>query len=313
MQYAPLGKNGPVVSRIGFGTWQTIAQTVGKSESQKCISAAYEIGINFFDTADVYGYGDAERFLGDCLSFLDREKVVLGTKCFFPNREGNGGLSRAHILRSVDSSLKNLKTDYLDLMQCHRFDTETPLEETIGVLHDLIQKGKILHWGVSRWDSNQMNDAVAICSARGWQRPVSNQLPYNLFNISLEGAIEISAKQNGISLVAYSPLAQGVLTGKYKDLESPPEGSRASSVESQKTMWDFSAEKLAKVDKLSMMAAKYGISLSQMALAWCLRKSTVASVLIGASRPEQVLDNAKCLEIQLTDGQLAEIEVIMDR
>jgi aryl-alcohol dehydrogenase-like predicted oxidoreductase len=310
--YRKIGKSGPEASSIGLGSWLTLAQTVEKRESARCVAAALECGVTFFDTADVYGFGEAERVLGENLMGFPREKIVIGTKCFFPMSPTRKGLSRKHILESVENSLRNLRVEYLDLMQCHRFDPETPLPETIAAMSDLVQQGKIRHWGVSRWTATQVDEAVLIAASTGGQAPISNQCPYNAINNSIERELFPACVRTGMGILAYSPLAQGILSGKYS-LPEPPQGSRAANPELKKGMWDYKPENLAKAAALGTIAHELGATMAQLALAWCLRNPVVASVIIGASHPEQIYENVKATELNLSDSQIERIEAVMGR
>ena len=312
MRYRRVGKSGLQVSEIGLGSWLTLAQSIDRKVSTDCIDTAVELGINFFDTADTYGQGEAERFLGLALKRYSRHQILIGTKCFFPVPHlESKGLSRAHIFASVENSLKNLNTDHIDLMQCHRFDPETPLEETVDAMNELIRQGKILHWGVSRWNAKQTDHALQTAKALQARLFISNQCPYNIVNNEVESLFD-QYRAADLSIIAYSPLSQGILTGKYCATEVP-KSSRGSNADLRKGMWDFTPEKLQAVARLAAFAEELGIPLNQLALAWCLRHSVVVSAIIGASRPEHIKDNVKASGMVLLQETVVRVETIMGR
>ncbi len=309
MKYRELRKTGMMISEISLGSWQTLGQAVDSKSSRECVAAALDAGINFFDTADVYGFGDAERLLGECLRDVPREKYRIGTKCFFPMSDdpADRGLSRQHVFRSVERSLRNLGVGPIDLFQCHRFDPSVPLVETVEALNDLVRQGKILHWGVSRWTAGQLREASTIARSLGFVGPSAAQEPYNLMKPDAEGAIFEACRELAMSVLAYSPLAQGVLTGKYRVGREPPPGSRAADPDARKTMWNFETKSLERAQRLEKQAREFGYDLKHLALAWCLRYGEVASVIIGASSPEQVRDNVKASGMILPTELLEEI------
>lgn len=310
MQYRTLGRTGVKISAIGLGSWLTYGNAVDDARSKALVYRAVELGVNFLDTADVYNTGEAERVLGDTIQTLPRHKLVLATKVFFSMSEdvNDRGLSRKHIMESVHRSLKNLKTDYIDLYQCHRYDTGVPVEETCRAMNDLIVQGKILYWGVSMWEPHQLIDAVRLCERFGLYKPVSNQPVYNLINRGIDaGGIEV-CEQLGLGIVVYSPLGQGLLTGKYEKGKIP-EGSRAASEEGLSFMKGRMTDEIfARIDALRPIAEKRGIKLSQLALAWCLRKSAVTSAIIGATKIEQLEENIGALQVRLDAAALEEID-----
>ncbi len=307
MKYRQLGKYGVKLSEISLGSWLTFGHGVENKAALECISAALKCGINFFDTADVYNKGEAEKSLGKNLFRelkVRRDDVFIATKCYFPmsGKPNDQGLSRKHIFESVNHSLKRLKTDYIDLMQCHRFDQYTPLEETCRAFNDLIQQGKILYWGVSEWTAENIENAVQVCEKYNLHKPVSNQPQYNIIRPQIEtnGVIEVSEKY-GLGQVVWSPLAQGVLTGKYSGGKIP-KNSRAASDKMNWFLKDrIEKDVVDKVDKLKAVTEELGITLAQFSLSWCLRTPNVTSAIIGASRKEQVTENAKAVEIVFTD------------
>jgi len=303
MNYRKLGKYGIRVSEIGFGTWLTVGLGIEFADAVKCIKAALDNGVNFFDSADVYALGEAERTLGKILfkEFgITRSDIVLATKCFgkMSDKPNDRGLSRKHILESVEKSLRRLRTDYLDIYQCHSFDKDAPLEETCRAMDDLIHQGKILYWGFSNWTAQNIEEAMNVCEKGNLYYPVSSQPVYNILQPDIEtnGVLETCDKY-GIGQVTYSPLAQGILSGKYSG-GRVPRNSRLASKKMNVFMKDrVTAEVISKADKLKMEADKLGITMSQLAIAWCLRKKSVSSVLTGASNQKQVNENCKVVEV----------------
>lgn len=296
MQYRHLGKYGVKVSEVSLGSWLTYGGATENETATQCIEKAYDLGINFFDTANVYATGKAEEVVGRALAAYSRDSFFLATKVYFPMGDGpnDRGLSRKHIFEQCHLSLKRLGMDYIDLYQCHRYDTETPLEETLTALDDLTRQGKILYAGVSQWSVGQIAHAVDFIRGAGLHPIVSNQPYYNMLGRDLEKDVMPLCEREGIGQVVYSPLAQGVLTGKYKPGQPLPEGSRAADPGQNMFLNQGKLDdtQLAKVEKLRPIAESVGLSMSQLALAWCLRKPNVASVIIGASKPSQVEDNA---------------------
>lgn len=314
MKYRRLGKTGLKVSEISLGSWLTYAGYVDKEKAVATIDAAYESGINFFDTANVYMRGEAEKIVGEALQKFPRDSYVLATKVFWPMGEGpnDRGLSRKHVIEQCHASLKRLGTDYVDIYYCHRFDPDTPLEETLRALDDLVRQGKVLYVGVSEWKPSQIVEALHIADKKLLDRIVVNQPVYNMFQRYIEDEIIPVCSEHGVGQVVFSPLAQGVLTGKYKKPGEAPSGSRAASPEASRFLQRFLTEpNLAKVEKLQSIAQEMGLSLPQLALAWILRQPNVASALIGASRPQQVEDNVKASGVELSADTLEAIENIL--
>src|SRR6266536_2788209 len=286
MQYRHLGRAGVRVSSIALGSWLTYGSSVGEESAVQCIHKAYDIGINFFDTANVY----------------------------FPMGEGpnDRGLSRKHIMEQCHASLRRLGTDYIDLYQCHRYDPETPLEETLRALDDLVTQGKILYAGVSEWSAVQIDDAVSIARQFNLDKITSNQPLYNMLERNIEQDIIPLCEREGIGQVVFSPLAQGILTGKYKPGQQPEQGTRASNESINMFMKRMlSDDVLSAVQKLKDLAEQSGHTLAQMALAWVLRQKNVTSVITGASRPQQVEENVKASEITLSEDLLHHIDEIL--
>ncbi|MNB76038.1 L-glyceraldehyde 3-phosphate reductase [compost metagenome] len=313
MKYRRLGKSGLKVSEIGLGSWLTYGSATAEETAVACIHKAYELGINFFDTSN--SYNGAEKVVGSALHAYPRSSYVLATKVFFPQGQGPNerGLSRKHIIEQCDASLKRLGTDYIDLYQCHRFDHETPVEETLRALDDLTAQGKILYAGVSEWNANQIADAASIGKSLNLRPLISNQPIYNMFERYIEKENVISqCESDGLGLVVFSPLAQGVLTGKYKPGMAIPQDSRAANDNTNGVINSYLREDvLACTVKLEELASELGISLSQFALAWVLRQPNVSSAIIGSSRPSQIEENIKAIEIELTDEVLARTEDIL--
>jgi voltage-dependent potassium channel beta subunit len=312
MKYRPLGRSGLQVSEVSLGSWLTLGSSVDREATREIVHRAFDLGINLFDTADVYAVGQAEEVLGPALRAIPRRYVVIATKAFFPmsERPNDRGLSRKHLFESVEASLKRLGTDYIDLHQCHRFDTETPLEETVCAYQDLVRQGKLLYWGVSEWTGAQIAEACRIADRRLAYRPISNQPQYSILRRQIEAEVMPVSEREGVSQIVWSPLAQGVLSGKYSG-GAKPSGSRATDAQRNQFMRIYlEPGVLARVDKLAPLAQQLGISLAQLALAWCLRAKNVASVIVGVTRPEQLEENAKASGIEIPAEVAAQIDAI---
>jgi voltage-dependent potassium channel beta subunit len=310
MQYRPLGRSGLRVSEISLGSWLTFGSAVDAARTREVVHAGFDQGVNLFDTADAYAGGRAEEVLGEALRGIPRPYVVVATKCFFPmsERPNDRGLSRKHVFESVEASLRRLRTDYIDLHQCHRADPGTPMEETVCAYEDLVRQGKLLYWGVSEWRAAQILDACRTADARRAYRPISNQPQYSILRRGIEKEVLPVCEREGVGQVVWSPLAQGVLTGKYAG-GARPGGARANDAERGRFMQDFLApELLARVDGLRPLAAELGVSLAQLALAWCLRRTNVASVIVGATSVAQIEENARASGVRLP----AELESRID-
>ncbi|MDP1804863.1 MAG: aldo/keto reductase family protein, partial [Acidimicrobiales bacterium] len=286
-------------------SWLTFSGGVAFEQTRACTDAAFEAGINFFDTANVYGKGAAESFLGEVLSGADRSSYVLATKAYFPMSDTDRGLSAAQIRKQSEASLKRLRTDYVDLYQCHRYDKNTPLEETMEALSELVRSGKARYIGFSEWTVPQIEAALAI---PGVERFVSSQPEYSMLWRKAEQVIPLCARE-GISQVVWSPLAQGALTGKYKPGSPPPADSRAASKSMGSMMGRFREDSvLAAVQRLRPIADDLGLTMAQMALAWVLQEENVASAITGASRPDQIDDNVAASGVAMDDGVMAMID-----
>jgi voltage-dependent potassium channel beta subunit len=314
VNYRRLGRSGVKVSEISLGTWLTYGGSVAEERAQACIHKAYELGINFFDTANVYMRGAAEEIVGRALNGFERDSYFLATKVYFPMGEGpnDRGLSRKHITEQCHASLKRLGVDYVDLYQCHRYDEDTPLEETLRALDDLVRQGKVLYVGVSEWRADQIADALRLAKEMNLDRIVSNQPRYNMIQRHIEAEIIPLCEREGVGQVVFSPLAQGVLTGKYLPGEVPKEGTRAADSESNRFMQELmNKEVLSAVNKLRSVASDAGLSMSQLALVWILGHENVSSAIIGASRPEQVEDNVKAAGVRLSADVVSKIDGIL--
>ena len=290
MRYRRLGSSDLEVSEISLGSWLTFGVGVERDRAATVVEESFRLGINFIDTANIYGRGAAESFLGEVLQGRPRGSYVLATKLFFPMTETDRGLSRGQVEKQLDASLKRLRTDHIDLYQCHRFDEQTPLEETMEALTTAVRSGKVRYIGFSEWPAEQIRAAAEMA---GVEKFVSSQPQYSLLWRQPEDEVIPLCAANGISQIVWSPLAQGVLTGKYKPGSPPPEGSRATSEEMSGWMDRLlKPPVLEAVERLKPIAAEAGLSLAQFALAWVLREPNVASAIVGASRPEQLAENA---------------------
>jgi aryl-alcohol dehydrogenase-like predicted oxidoreductase len=302
VQYRNLGASGLKVSVVGLGSWLTLGNSVDGAASDRLVAAAFERGVNLFDTADVYRTGEAERVLGASIRGLPRHRLVLATKCFFPMSDdpNDRGLSRKHVHESLHGSLRRLGTDYVDLYQCHRFDPETPLLETAMAMDDLVRAGKVLYWGTSQWPAERIAEVAELCRAEGLHRPISNQPPYNLFDRAIEAAVIPTCARHGLGQLAYSPLAQGVLTGKYAPGAPPPAGSRATDPKSNQFLGRFlTPERLQQAQVLMALAQGAGLTATQTALAFLLRLPNVASVLVGARDDRQLAGSLAAADVTL--------------
>ena len=309
MRYRQLGSSDLEVSEISLGSWMTYGGGVGREQAEACVTAAFDVGINFIDTANVYSGGRAEEFLGEVLADRPRDSYVLATKLFFQMPDGDRGLSRQQVLKQIDASLARLRTDYVDLYQCHRYDWDTPLEETMEALSAVVRAGKARYLGFSEWPAEKIDEALKL---PGVEKFVSSQPQYSMIWRGPERDVIPLCAANGISQIVWSPLAQGVLTGKYKPGQPPPADSRASS-EQMNYFMDVSEDEvlLERVQRLQPVAEGLNLTMAQLALAWVLREPNVASAIIGASRPEQVVDNAAASGVSLDEATLKEIDEIL--
>ena len=314
MQYRRLG-NGPLeVSELSFGTWLTVAGGIDKSQAIRCILAALDNGITLFDTANQYGAGNAERTLGEALRGYPRDSYLIATKLYFPvGDEPDRGLSAAQIKKQLDRSLERLGVDYIDLYQCHRYDNETPLEETLIALDRAVKSGKVRALGFSEWTAGQIEEAARISERDHLEKFCASQPQYSMLWRKPEAGVFEAGSRHGIGNLAYSPLAHGVLTGKYMPGQPPPPGTRAASDEMNRFMEtagrhfrsDFLLQAVA---QLKPIAADLGLTMTQLALAWVLRRPEVSSAIIGASRPEQIADNVRAVGVKLSEHVLQRVD-----
>ncbi len=315
MDFRHLGKSGLMVSEIAYGNWITHGSQVEADTAKACVRTALDEGITTFDTADVYAGTRAESVLGEALAGVRRESYELFTKVFWPTGPGRNdrGLSRKHIIESCNASLRRLQTDHIDLYQAHRYDVETPLEETLRAFDDLVRQGKVNYVGVSEWTAAQIADALRIADEMGFDRIVSNQPQYNMVWRVIETEIVPLCEKEGVGQVVFSPLAQGVLTGKYLPGQPPPAGSRATDESGGAgfiSRW-LDDDVLARVQDLRPIADDAGMPLGRLALAWVLQNPNVSSAIIGASRPEQVRENVKASGVRLEPELLSRIDGVI--
>ncbi|NLG96193.1 MAG: aldo/keto reductase [Chloroflexi bacterium] len=314
MHYRRLGRSGLKVSEISLGAWITFGSQLDHQAVYDLIHAAYEQGINFFDNADLYANGQAEELMGEAIRDIPREALVLSSKVFWPTMPGpNGrGLSRKHIHESIHASLRRLKTDYVDLYFCHRFDPDTPIEEVVWTMNNLIQQGKILYWGTSEWEASQVTQAIGVARQLNLIPPTVEQPQYNLFR-RRRVEIELSpiCREFGLGLTTWSPLYYGILSGKYN--EGIPEGSRASMDDMAWIRDRITPERLSVTRRLTGLASSLGITTAQLAIAWILRRKEVSSVITGATRIEQLDENISAADYldRMTDDVLDQIEQIV--
>ncbi|MGI8640729.1 MAG: aldo/keto reductase family protein [Pyrinomonadaceae bacterium] len=309
MKYRQLGSSDLQVSEISLGSWLTYSGGVEREKSAACVEKAFEVGINFIDTANIYGKGVSETFLGEVLQDKSRDSYILATKLFFPMTETDSGLSRVQIHKQLNDSLKRLKTDYVDLYQCHRYDENTPLEETMLALTEVVQEGKARYIGFSEWNAAQIKAATQMT---GVEKFVSSQPQYSMLWREPEAEVFPICAANGIGQIVWSPLGQGVLTGKYKVGQPIPKDSRAANDLMNVFIGRLLDDKiLTAVEKLKPIAESENLSMAQLALAWVLRDERVSSAIVGATRPEQVADNAAASGVELSKETLAAIDEIL--
>lgn len=314
MRTRQLGSGPLVVSELSFGTWLTVAGGIEREQAIRCIHAAVEYGIRLFDTANQYGAGEAERLLGEALRVYPRDTYLIATKLYFPvGDEPDRGLSAAQVEKQLDNSLRRLGVDSVDLYQCHRYDKDTPLDETMQALDSAVKAGKVRAIGFSEWTAEQIDAAAEICAVNGLTKFSSSQPQYSMLWRKPEAQVFAACERHGIGNLAFSPLAHGVLTGKYTPGQPPPPGTRAAS-ESMNAFMETAGRHyrsdylLEAVTQLKPIAADLGLTMAQMALAWVLRRPEVASAIIGASRPEQIEDNVRAVGVTLPEDALARID-----
>ena len=310
MRFRRLGSSDLEVSEISLGSWLTYSGGIEREQARECVDAAFDAGINFIDTANVYGQGAAEQVLGEVLADRERSSYVLATKVYFPMSARDRGLSGEQVHKQIDASLKRLRTDHVDLYQCHRYDDDTPLAETMTALTEVVREGKARYIGFSEWPTQRVEESLALPGVERW---VSSQPQYSMLWRKPEAELLALCEREQISQIVWSPLAQGVLTGKYRPGEPPPAGSRAAS-ESMSGFIDrlIAPPVLEAVQKLTPIADEAGLALPQLALAWVLRQENVASAIVGATRPEQVHANASASGIALDNSTLAAIDAALD-
>jgi aryl-alcohol dehydrogenase-like predicted oxidoreductase len=315
MQYRRLGDAGVKLSEIGLGGWLTFGNALATDNARAVMDRAFDLGVTFFDSANAYAKGGCEEVWGNLLAGRRRDGYVLATKVYFPMADGpnDRGLSRKHIMEQCHASLHRLRTDYIDLYQCHRFDVDTPLEETVRAMDDLVRQGKVLYWGFSEWTADQIEQCLRICSEGSHYRPKGSQPRYSLIDRKIERDVMPLCKTAGIGQVVFSPLAQGILTGKYKPGQPLPAGSRAADDRQNMFIRERVSDRalLEKVQRLVPVAQELGVTLSQLALAWVLRRAEVTSCIIGATRPDQLDDNAKASGLQLDAATVRKLEEIL--
>lgn len=315
MEYRQLGDSGIRVSAIGLGSWLTYGRSVDEETAHACLRRAHELGVNLFDTANVYARGGAEEVLGRWLPEVPRSDVVLATKVYFPMGDGpnDGGLSRKHVMEQCHASLRRLGVEYIDLYQCHRYDDSVPLQETLRALDDLVAQGKVLYAGVSEWGADEITDALRTQERLELRRLVSNQPQYSLLARRIEERVLPRCRAEGVGQLVFSPLAGGVLTGKYAPGESPPEGSRADHPRDRRFLARVLRDDVLRaVERLAEEVAEpMGVTPAQLALAWVLHQDGVDSALVGATSPGQVEENVAAADLELGDEVLERIEEIM--
>jgi aryl-alcohol dehydrogenase-like predicted oxidoreductase len=315
MEYRHLGNSGMIVSALAYGNWITHGGQVQEDAAQACVKTALDIGITTFDTADSYAIGLAEEVLGRALEGVPRDTIEIFTKVYWPTgpNPNNRGLSRKHIMESCHDSLRRLRTDHVDLLQAHRYDYETPIEETLRAFDDLVRQGKVHYVGVSEWTADQIEDALRVADDMGFDRIVSNQPQYSLIWRVIEAEVVPLSEREGIGQIVWSPLAQGILTGKYKPGAQPPAGSRATSENGEEYIsWLLRDEVLEPVQQFAALAHSAGYTPASVAIAWVLQNQNVSSAILGASRPEQLLENVKALDVVLEPELLKAIDEVLE-
>ena len=314
MDYRHLGQSGLKISEIAYGNWITHGSQVEEEAAVACVRAALDEGITTFDTADGYANGRAEAVLGRALDGVRRESIEVFTKVYWPTGDGpnDRGLSRKHITESLHASLRRLGTDYVDLYQAHRYDHETPIEETMRAFDDLVRAGKVLYVGVSEWRAEEISAALQAAGELGLDRIVSNQPQYNMLWRVIEAEVVPLCEKEGIGQIVWSPIAQGALTGKYLPGSPPPADSRATDPSGSRFMTDLLTDDvLTAVQRLAPIAADAGLSMAQLAVAWTLQNPNVSAAIVGATRPEQVRENVKAAGVRLDAALMSRIDVAL--
>jgi voltage-dependent potassium channel beta subunit len=312
MKYRRVGKSGLKISEISLGSWLTYGGTVDDTVAKQCMTTAIEHGINFIDSAEAYARGRAEETIGDFLKdeTVQRRNLVISSKVFWPTSQdiNDWGNSRKNIMNAIEGTLERLDLDYIDIYYMHRYDYTTPMKETVEVLDDLIRSGKVRYWGTSVWTAAQLERANAVAKALRAHKPIVEQPLYNMFYRHIELEIMSVAKTHGMGFTVWSPLAGGLLTGKYND--GIPEGSRATHSEFIKK--DLTEENFAKLRRLGNIASSLEVSMNQLALAWILRRPEISAAIIGATKPEHVIENVKASDVTLSNDTIEQIEEILD-
>ena len=309
MEYRALGDSDLRVSEICLGTWTTFGGSLDDDSAIALVDAAFDLGINFFDTANVYSQGRSEEVLGRALAKRPRDSYVVATKVYGTMPDGDRGLSREQVLKQIDASLGRLQLDHVDLYQCHAWDDDVPVQETLGALTEVVEAGKARYIGVSNWSGEQIRGAVELAREKGFAKIVSSQPEYSLLHREPEEDVIPASRENGVSQIVYSPLAQGVLSGKYAPGEGASEGTRAAA----RAQWMeyFEDDVLERVQRLGPIADGLGITTAQLSLAWILHEPNVASAIVGASRPDQLRDNAAASGVELDDETVRQIETAL--
>jgi aryl-alcohol dehydrogenase-like predicted oxidoreductase len=313
MDYRHLGRSGMLVSALSYGNWITHGSQVEEDAALACVKASLDAGITTFDTADVYAIGKAESVLGRALKGVRRDSIEIFTKVYWPTgpNPNNRGLSRKHIMEALHGSLERLQTDHVDLLQAHRYDYATPLEETLRAFDDLVRQGKVHYIGVSEWTAEQIGDALRMADEMGFDRIISNQPQYSMIWRVIEAEVVPLCYEEGVGQIVWSPLAQGVLTGKYKPGEAAPEGSRSTGAEGSEMSWLLRDEVLEPVQAYADLCRQAGYTPASVALAWVLQNENVSSAIVGASRPEQIAENIRALDVVLEPDFVEAIEAAL--
>ncbi|HEX3795873.1 MAG TPA: aldo/keto reductase family protein [Acidimicrobiales bacterium] len=313
MDYRHLGRSGMLVSALSYGNWITHGSQVEEEAALACVKASLDAGITTFDTADVYAIGKAESVLGRALKGVRRDSIEIFTKVYWPTgpNPNNRGLSRKHIMEALHGSLERLQTDHVDLLQAHRYDYATPLEETLRAFDDLVRQGKVHYIGVSEWTAEQIGDALRMADEMGFDRIISNQPQYSMIWRVIEAEVVPLCYEEGVGQIVWSPLAQGVLTGKYAPGQPAPEGSRSTGAEGSEMSWLLRDEVLEPVQAYAELCRQAGYTPASVALAWVLQNENVSSAIVGASRPEQIAENVKALDVVLEPDFVEAIEAAL--